>query len=202
MGAEVLIPAAVGALGIYSQSQANDSANSLAKKNQKSQDALIQRQVDQYDLLKAIVQAADKGGAFDPTSKIKQMQSDVSGQSKKDMQNQAGAYATMGYKPGDTPPIDALSATAAKYQNLYASKANEIRDTALWNKISAYKSLDSSSLNAGIQTYGQNATNAQSQVKSLTPTLTSLAPYLNFPKKTKFDLGSTTGDEMLWPYTV
>jgi hypothetical protein len=195
MGAEVIVPAALGAAGLWMQNDANQSAKDASKKAQKGQDALLSRQTGLFDALSKIVQMADAAGEFDATAKNQKLLADTSAMSKKDMGNQAGAFATMGYKPGDTPPIDMLSATAAKYQKYYSDQAQANRDQALWNKISAYRSIDPTALNTGIGVYGQREATAAGQQTSLAPTVMALSPYIQgmFPKKTGVNTGATTG---------
>lgn len=201
--ASVAVPAVLGAVGLMQQADANSSARKAASKAQSSQDALISRQTGLFDQIKQIVDLADKMGAFDPTQKLAQLSTDVSTQSKKDLGNQAGAFAALGYKPGDTPPIDALSATAAKYQKMYGEQAQAIRDNALWSKINAYRAINPSDLNTGISVEGQRAATAQGQVKSLSPIISSLSPYLTdvFKKKsTGFNTAPVTYPVSYQPY--
>lgn len=192
MGAAAAIPAVLGAGGLFLQHQANQDAKKAANKATGNQKELIKRQTQLFDTLMGIVGDADKAGQFDPTSRLSQLQSDTEYYAGRDIGNTAGAARTLGYRPGDTAPLKQIRAIDSQYKLNYAQEAQKIRQGAFADKLSAYRAVDPSALNPGIQTYGQNAQAAMGQQQPLSGMVGALQPFLMNQPKPAVNTGKTT----------
>lgn len=189
MGAAAL-PAVLGAGGLFLQSQANNDAKKAANKATGNQKELIKRQTMLFDTLVGLVQDADKAGQFDPQKQLDQLQTDTSYYANQDMGNSAASARALGYRPGDTAPLKSIRSIDSKYRLQYGQMANEIRRNAFADKLSAYRGIDASSLNPGIQVAGQQAQSAQSRVQNPANAFMSMMPYM-MPQKPSINVGAS-----------
>jgi hypothetical protein len=193
MGAAAL-PAALGVGGLLLQNDANNKARKDAKKASGKQSELIKRQTELFDTIRGIVGDYDKSGGFDPEKQIAQLGKDTEYYSSRDMGNTAGAARTLGYRPGDTGPLKQLRSIDSAYKLKYGQEANRIRTSAFADKLSAYRAIDPSSLNPGIQSYGQQAQAAQSQQGGLGGLAGVVQPFLQSQPKVN------TGSPVDWTF--
>jgi hypothetical protein len=184
MGAAAL-PAALGLGGLFLQNQANKDASKTANRATGNQKELIKRQTELFDKIAGIVSGADAAGQFDPQKQLDQLQSDTQYYANRDIGNTAGAARTLGYRPGDSAPLKSIRSIDSAYKLQYGQQANQIRQNAFNEKLSAYRAIDPSALNPGIQTYGQQAQQAQSQVGGLGQLAGFVQPFLQQKQSAK-----------------
>lgn len=177
MGAAAL-PLGLAAGSMLFQSGENKKNRDAAKKASKGQNALIGRQTELFDELAGIVRGYDQGGGFDPQKDLDQLKMDTEHYSQLDMGNAAGAARSLGYRPGDSEPLTRIRSIDSGYKLKYAQAANEIRRSAFDRKIGAYRAIDPTALNPGIQSYGNQAMQARGQMTNPANLFASIGPYL------------------------
>jgi len=173
-----IAPIVLGAAGLLSQNEANRKAQSGADAARRSQDRLLDRQVQWYDDLLNIARRAEKDGQFDPEKQIAQLEADTARYESRDMGNTAGALRTAGYRPGDSELGRQLEAVKLKYrQNLDSMRAG-MRRQALFDMIGAYSAANPGVLNAGIASAGQQQQLAMGQQTNPAGLFGALMPFL------------------------
>lgn len=199
MGAAAL-PAVLGAGSLLLGAKQASDSQKAANKAAKGANALTARQSQLFDTLSGIVQDADKSGQFDPQKQLDQLGTDTAYYSQRDTQNAAGAAATLGYHPGDTAPLQQIRSIDNSYKLQYGQMANQIRNNAFSQKIAAYRSIDPTSLNAGIQNYQNQQQVALSQQPNMANLFSSISPFLRTQPKASFSgVNSGTQDySYLW----
>lgn len=179
-----LIPAALTYLG-------NQSAQSAANKASAKANQLTDRQVKLFDTLMGLVQDADGRGAFSPDERLKQLGMDF----KTGQEATAGAARIAGYKPGDSPVRDELTSRTMDYSKM----AGDIRRSALFDKIGAYKGIDPSQLNPAIGQYNNQQQMALSRMQDPSGILSGLMgtmgkqkdPFADFQSSFRLPSGNT-----------
>jgi hypothetical protein len=189
MGAAAAVPAVLGLGGLLMQNESNRKAQKSQDKLTGKQSDLIKRQTMLFDSLRDIVMGADKAGQFDPTRRLEQLQADTEYYAGRDIGNTAGAARTLGYRPGDTAPLKQIRSIDSAYKLNYAQEAAKIRQSAFTDKLSAFRSIDPSALNPGIQTYGQQAQVAGSQQQPLSGLVGAIQPFLGSQKGPSVNTG-------------
>lgn len=157
-----------------------NSAKKKANAANKRANALTNRQVALFDMLQGIVEAADKGGAFDPERQIAQLEKDTARYEALDMGNTAGALRVSGYRQGDSEIGNRLDAVKLKYRNDLDTMREGIRRQSFFDRLNAYNSINPGLLSAGINQANQNAANAQAQANANSPLnlVSSIMPFL------------------------
>lgn len=183
----------LGAGGLFLQNQANNDAKKAAKKATGNQKELIKRQTELFDKIAGIVSSHDSAGGFDPQAQIDQLGLDTAHYSSRDMGNSAAASRVLGYRPGDSEPIKRIQSIDSNYKLQYGQMANQIRRNAFADKISAYRGIDPSSLNPGIQTYGQQAQGYQGQMQPLSGLVGSMMPFMMPQQKASVATNNASG---------
>lgn len=84
---------------------------------------------------------AAQQGAWDPNAQLDQLKADTAYQTKVNTDNAASAARVMGYRPGDTAPLQNMQAMNNQSQLQYADEANRIRTGALQAGYQAAASL-------------------------------------------------------------
>lgn len=151
------------------------SAKKKADRAAGKQSELIKMQVELFKRLKGIVEGYDAEGGFDPKMQLEQLQRDTEHYSQRDMSNAAGSARILGYRPGDSAPLKRIRSIDSKYKLGYAQAANQIRESAFGDRLSAYRAIDPTMLNNGIQTYGQQANAPQPNMGNM---FGSIMPFL------------------------
>ena len=177
MGAAA-IPVAMGIGGMLFQGEENRKNRKAAGKAGKGQEALIGRQTELFDKLSQIVSGYDQSGGFDPQKQLDQLKADTEHYAALDMGNAAGAARSLGYRPGDSEPLARIRSIDSGYKLRYGQLANQIRESAFGDKLSAYRGIDPTSLNPGIQVYGQQQAAAQGRMQNPANLFASIGPYL------------------------
>lgn len=188
MGAAAVLPAVLGAGGLLLQNQANNDAKKAASKATGNQKELIKRQTELFDRIQGMVSEYDASGGFDPQKQLDQLATDTAAYAEKDMGNSAAAARTLGYRRGDSEPIKRIQTIDSNYKLQYGQLANQIRGKAFGDKIAAYQGINPSSLNTGIQTYGQQSQMYQGQQRPLSGLVGGIMPYLQ-PQKAQVNTG-------------
>lgn len=165
-----LIPAAVGYL-------ANQSAQKSANRAQAKAAELTDRQTRLFDTLMGIVENADKSGEFNPDERLRQLGVDF----QTGQEQTAGAARIAGYRPGDSPVRDELTSRTLDF----AKMRGDIRRSALLDKIGAYRGIDSSTLNPGIQQANNQQQMALGQMQDPSGLLSGLIQGLGGSKTRK-----------------
>jgi hypothetical protein len=184
---------ALGAGGLFMQSQANNDAKKAASKATGNQKELIKRQTELFDKLAGIVSGHDAAGGFDPQKQLDQLGKDTEYYSQRDMGNTAGTARSLGYRPGDTGPLKQIRSIDSAYKLKYGQEANRIRTSAFTDKLSAYRAIDPSALNPGIQSYANMANQANSQQGGFGQLAGTIQPFLQ-TQKPQVNTGKTNWD--------
>src|SRR5437588_5930106 len=172
-----------GALGAISQKDSNNQQEGLAQQQLAQQQGLIQRQEGLFDTLQNIAKQADAQGYFDPTKRLNLMQNQVDYDRNNALLSEAGAANAMGYRAGDTAPVDQMNQTRGSFDLQMRQLANQIMNQSLANKIAAYSAANPTSLNAAMATLGDNARFSIGREQSLGGLMGSLIPYLQNQQK-------------------
>jgi hypothetical protein len=172
------IPLVLGGASIYQGAQQNEMANRRADEAGKKQDELVKRQTELFDTIRGIVTAADKGGQFDPTQQLLQLDKDINKSSRQEGESLASAMRVAGYKPGDSEIGARQDAVTLKHRDARLSAANNIRQNSFLQKLQAYQAIGGQQLNPGIGVYGMQQQNAMSQRPDMGGLLGSMQPYL------------------------
>ena len=172
-----------GALGAITQKDSNNQQENLAQQQLAQQQGLISRQENLFDTLQNIAKQADAQGYFDPTKRLNLMQGQVDYDRNNALRDEAGAANAMGYRPGDTVPVDQMNQTRGSFDLQLRQLANQIMNQSLANKIAAYSAANPSSLNAAMGTLGENARFDIGREQSLGGLMASLIPYLSQQQK-------------------
>ena len=178
MGAAAL-PIGLAAGSMLFQSSENSKNRKAASKASGKRSDLVRRQTELFDYISNMVKGHDKAGGFDPTRQLEQLQTDTQHYAGLDMGNAAGAARALGYRPGDSEPLARIRTIDSGYKLRYGQLANQIRESAFGDKLSAYRAIDPTSLNPGIQTYGNQAAQAQGRMQNPANLFASIGPYLN-----------------------
>lgn len=192
MGADP-VTAGLTAVSLISGMESQRKAASTAKSSTDMQKQLVQRQVALYDKMMGAVEAADKGGAFDPETQIAQLEKDTAKYESQDAGNVAGAAARAGYLPGDTPVQTNLARVKLSYRDYLDRMRTSLRSNAIMQKLSAYGSVNPSQLNSGISTYGQIGQNALAGAPGVGGLLGAVQPWLAKIGMKKNPAGPTPG---------
>lgn len=168
----------LGGLGLLGQSQSNNAQEDIARQQLAQQNALISRQTQLFDALRQIAEQADQQGAFDPNRRLQLLQNQVDYDRNNALNSEAGAARALGYRPGDTAPLDSMNATRGSFDLQLRNLANQVINQSLANKIAAYSAANPSSLNAAMGALGENSRFAIGREIPLGGMLGALAPYL------------------------
>ena len=165
--ATAMIAAAV--VGGGSQLIAADKASSAANKANSNQKAVIQRQVDAYDTMKATLERLKKGGAFDSSLQEAQAKRDAKLTNADELKSLTGDLIASGTGPGASVSRDAITSLEAKGQARLAQVLNAIRQNSVMNELSATSALNSgsASLNGAVNTYANEAGYYRNKADSL-----------------------------------
>jgi len=167
-----------GALGAITQKDSNNQQENIAQQQLAQQAGLINRQENLFDTLQNIAKQADAQGYFDPQRRLNLLQNQVDYDRNSALLSEAGAANAMGYRAGDTVPVDQMNQTRGAFDLQLRQLANQIMNQSLANKIAAYSAANPSSLNAAMGTLGDNARFAIGREQSLGGLMASLIPYL------------------------
>lgn len=120
---------------------------------QKKLSKLAEREQFLGDSLLQNWQDVSRQGAFDPNAQLDALKADTAYQTGINTKNAAGASRILGYRPGDSVPIQQQNEINNKSALQYADLSNQIRNNAFQSRLSSY---GQAALGAG-SLYGQGA---------------------------------------------
>jgi hypothetical protein len=176
------ITAGLGLGGLLMQNEQNRKSNNAQKDARKGQDALMQRQIDLFDMLQRVVTDADKGGQFDPERQIAQLDKDVAKNQGRDMGNLGAGMSAAGYRPGDSEIGTRMDSVGLKYRDYRNRTANDIRTNSFLQKLQAYQGIGGQQLNPALSVYGQREHDAMGMAGNPSNFFQSIMPFLQ-PQK-------------------
>ena len=138
------IPAVMAGIGLISQYTQAQKAQHAADAAMSQQQALVARQQAAYDQLKGLYDSRVASGVYNPASRIDQFQQSLAHNDAIVTGNLGAAAKTMGYRPGDTAPLDALGTNADNYKLQEAEGEQSIR-----NAVNQQQMNDMSVVNSG-----------------------------------------------------
>jgi hypothetical protein len=168
------VSAGLGGLGLLSQSSANAAQESDARKAQALQLSEIAQQRAYEEKMMGIAETADQSGEFNPDTQLSNLQHQTDLDRGNALSSEAGAARALGYKPGDTAPLDQMNATRAGLELQQKEMANQIDQQQFARKEAAYGAANPSGLNAGIGALGEDSRFDVSREVPLTGGLSSI----------------------------
>jgi len=171
MGWAAAIPAVIGA---FQQQDANRRAQNDANEARRNQKALMDEQLAAYKKRVKLYQDLVGMGHFDAAKSILNYDGNAAAQENQALGNQSAAAATLGYKPGDSVPIQQLRDTSAGFARQAANDKFQIRQNVAQNQMNALAATNPQSLSGTADQYGQMAQTSMSQQQSLAPYVQSI----------------------------
>lgn len=173
------------------QSAQNKAMGEMTKTNTDA--AARERQLaslimDQFNRRQGIANNAINSGTFDPERLVGRLDQDFARNNARNLDNMAGAFATMGYRPGDSEPGARLQAAFAQGLNQRNQQAEQLRMQSPFQLINLLNSAEGGLLNrvAGLEGAAANRmyqTNANiygmNQPQDIGALLGSVLPFLN-----------------------
>lgn len=189
------------ALQAFQNNQANNSANSarrsasrLSREVMDYQRPNLDKMTGLADYMQKTVFNAIDSGFFDPELRIKQLEKDTMRYEKNALGQLGAAAATMGYKPGDTQPIERMRNLTLDTRNQLNTQREAIRQSSLFDMLNALNGTNPGLYGSAAGIYGQAGNAAvnqqmgianmyQGQIQPLGPSLAAMMPYLDNKKK-------------------
>lgn len=173
------------------QSGANSAAQDAANQQLALQQQLINMQLQGYNNYDSHLKTMVQEGAFNPDAQIKLADQSRNYQEKQALGNQASAAKILGYRPGDTMPLQTMNQTSNEYNLAAAQQNQQIRNQANANYLAALAPLLPNATGASINALGENYRTDLSQQVGVGGMLGALLPFIN-PGLNK--LGASTGN--------
>ena len=173
------VSAALGVAGYFSGQDSNRAAQMQAEHESRLQQQLIDRQTKLFDTMYSSAQTADRAGQFDPTQRINDAEASLNRNNDINMGNIAASARTMGYRPGDSAPLQDINAQNTDYKLAMATTADNIRRQAFQDKQAAYGAAGGVNLNGAMNATYQQQQLALGQRQSPFNFLSSIQPFLN-----------------------
>lgn len=177
MGAAT-VPLVTAGASLFAGMDANKKAKASADKASGRQKELIKRQTQLFDTIRGIVEGYDQSGGFDPSRMVQNRVEQGAAQEQLSTSNMAGALSVLGYKPGDTVASEQVRRVSRNIRDATIRDTENIKRQAFADKIGAYRAIDPSQLNPGIQVYGQQANQAMSQMQNPAGFFQAAMPFL------------------------
>jgi hypothetical protein len=195
MSLSAALPALTGLAGLFMQGQQNSAAQSAANQAAAEQNAIVKRQSDAMDAIMGRYNQNKQAGYYDANTQWQPYKALIEHQNTVGMNNAAGAAKTLGYRPGDTAPIDqinqlgtegALKEATAQQGFTQALHQQEGQDLGQVTQAGAAMSPDMYGL-------GMQQSNYLHQMVDPAGMLEKLTPYLQ-KAITPFSVPGTTGN--------
>jgi len=132
----------------------NKKAANAAAKAGKGQEKIANRIVDLFDEMMGKIRGAEAGGMFDPTEQLRLADEQLGASKKQDMETNASTARMLGYRQGDTVPLDAMRATDQDYQLKRRQQNYDIRQNAFGRLLTSYSAANPNSLQGAGQLLG------------------------------------------------
>ena len=171
MGLAALIPPLIG---LFQQQDANRRAERDARDARNAQKAIAEKQAKAYEERLKLYKGLVAAGAYDEAQSFLKYDSNLAAQQNQALGNQSAAAAMMGYKPGDSVPIQQLRDTSAAFARQSANDKFQIKQNLQQRQQEDLRATDPNALSSTAGLYGNIAQNAQSQTSSLAPYIQSL----------------------------
>lgn len=137
--------------------ESNRKAAKAADRAGKGQEKIANRIVDLFDEMLAKVKGYESSGGFDPEKQLA-LADEQSAQARgQDLANDASTAKILGYRTGDTVPLDRMKATNEQYDLQRRQQRYDIRQNAFGRLLTAYQAVNPNSL----QGAGQLLSNVQ-----------------------------------------
>ena len=175
--------------GFFAGQDSNRAAQMQAEHAQAQQQQLIDRQTKLFDTMYSGAQTADRAGQFDPTQRINDAEASLNRNNDINMGNIAASARTMGYRPGDSAPLQDINAQNTDYKLAMATTADNIRRQAFQDKQAAYGAAGGVNLNGAMNATGQQQQLALGQRQSPFNFLSSIQPFLAQQQRPTFGNG-------------
>jgi hypothetical protein len=146
----------------------NRKAQKSADRASKGQEAIAKRITDLFDTMMGKVQGYENAGGFNPDKQLALADQQTSEARGTDMANDASTAKILGYRPGDTVPLDNLRAIDQKYKLKSEAQRYDIRQNAFGRLLNSYSALNPNSLMGAGQLYGNIQQNSLAQMKDPT----------------------------------
>jgi len=146
-----------------SQDEALDAQRALAEKQAKAYE-------ERLKLYKKLVGL----GAYDEAKSILNYEGNAAASQRQALGNQSAAAATLGYKPGDSAPIQGLRDTSAGFARQAANDKFAIAQSLRQQQQNDLRATDPGSLSAPGQQFGQLSQTYAGQQQSLAPYIQSI----------------------------
>lgn len=175
------IPGVIGAVVAQDQNRraANQQQQALNMQNE-----VLRRRNELFDQLKGLIAQADSNGVYDPQKRWESARAVMDFDQKRAQEASAGASAALGYRPGDTAPLDAQKGISESYGIKRGALQNDIFRQSWADKLGAYQGLlgdvPMEGLNVGAQRYGM----AQNQMQDMSGLFSALMPLFQGGAKT------------------
>lgn len=176
-------PTVLGALGLYGQSQASRRANQMAQHGQDLQDQALARQQQAFDMLAGQYKDNLASGVYNPAQRIANFDKAIDHAATIASKNLGASALSMGYRTGDTTPLDAARNQSEEYQLQRAQGEEAIQNQVHQQQLQDLSAVNGgsavlgSAVNAGLQDY-QLGLNQQNAINPA-GILASLAPFLS-----------------------
>lgn len=170
----------MGGASLITGIMGNNAQAGAARRAGDQQAQLVKRQSEAFDLLKGVIANAEASGQWDPNKRIAMQNAILDNAQSLDLGNQATAARVLGYRPGDSAPIDGMRATSNNYKLQKQAADQSIINDVFSQKLGAYGMLNSGSgsLNSGIAAAGDQQRLALSQLQSPAGFLSAYLPYI------------------------
>jgi len=157
------------------------------------QQQLINAQLGNYNNYMSTVNGMEQQGAFNPAQRLNMLNQQSNYDMRNAMSSEAGAARALGYRPGDTAPIQEMNQTRGNFQLQNQQEANQILNQSYANHLAALQGAPNPSGNGAIQSTGQAYEADIAKQQDLGSTLKALAPYLQGALDKKSSASSNTG---------
>jgi len=171
MGLASIIPAAIG---LIQQQDSNRRSERDAQAARNEQKAIAEKQAKAYEERLKLYKGLVAAGAYDEAQSFLKYDGNLAAQQNQALGNQSAAAATMGYKPGDSAPIQSLRDTSAAFARQSANDKFQIKQNLQQRQQEDLRGTDPNALSSTAGLYGNIAQNAQSQTNSLAPYIQSI----------------------------
>lgn len=175
------LPAILTGISALSAHEQNRKAQRTAEEGLNMEREAVRRKNDLFDTLYGLVTEADKAGEFNPDKRIADVNADSLKSQAAAERSVASSAAILGYKPGDTLPLQNIKGVSESYDLSRRAQDRAIRDEAFGRKLNAYRSLDSPT--EGI-TVGRDINNAgMSRSQDTSGLWAAIMPFIQEKKK-------------------
>lgn len=170
-----LIPAVIGAIA---GQDANRRAQNQANQAMQMQNEVLARRNALFDELKGLIGNAEASGYYDPQKQWDAARAVMDFDQKRAQEASAGASAALGYRPGDSAPLDAQKGISEGFAIKRGALQNDIWRNAWQQRLGDRRALLSDVPMEGLQVGAQRYQQAQNNYVDPTALFQSIMPFL------------------------